>query len=151
MYETDKDVITLVQNIRRNFPSECQIETGDIKDGETYTVTIKIPVDKVLQPIDYSRKAEKMKWDKLTIEGFRCILGSIGEDVAEDEVSDEELSHKILSKDFRMDSIDFCGLVMKMEKRFHVSVHDGIWYRWVVYLPSLTVKQFIDDWNNIVL
>jgi hypothetical protein len=50
-----------------------------------------------------------------------------------------------------MDRIDFFSLVMKMEKRFHVSVHDGIWHRWDFYLPSLTVKQFIDDWNNIVL
>ncbi|MBR1606051.1 MAG: hypothetical protein IJ660_08130 [Alphaproteobacteria bacterium] len=146
-----KDVITLVQNIRRNFPSECQIETGDIKDGETYTVTIRIPVDKVLQPIDYSRKAEKMKWDKLTIEGFRCILGSIGEDVAEDEISDEELSCKILTRDFGLDELDFSSLIMTMEKLFHVSVSDNIWYEWHAYQSSLTVNKFVDDWNNIVL
>ena len=36
-------------------------------------------------------------------------------------------------------------------KIFHVSVHDSIWYKWNFNLSSLTVKQFIDDWNKSVL
>lgn len=114
-------------------------------------LTIWIPVDEILQPEDYVKKIKKMQWNKLTIEGFRCILGSIGEDVAEDEISDEELSCKILIRDFRMDELDFNSLIMTMEKLFHVSVSDNIWYEWDAHLSSLTVKKYVDDWNNRVL
>lgn len=148
----EKDVLALVRKIRDICPAECRVETGNIKAGETCEVIVRIPVDKVLRPIDYSRKIEKMKWDKLTIEGFRCILGSIGEkNIAEDEVSDEDLSQKILIKYFNMDDIDFTGLMMEMEKIFNVHVSNSLWYKWDDRLSSLTVQQFIDDWNNLVL
>lgn len=145
------DVITLVHNIQSICPSECHVGIDNIKDGKSCVLTIRIPVEEILQPEDYVKKIKKMQWNKLTIEGFRCILGSIGEDVAEDEVSDEELSCKILTRDFGLDELDFSSLIMTMEKLFHVSVSDNIWYEWHAYQSSLTVNKFVDDWNNRVL
>ncbi|MBR1604952.1 MAG: hypothetical protein IJ660_02460 [Alphaproteobacteria bacterium] len=83
---------------------------------------------------------------EVTIEIMRNILSK----TKNTNIPDTNLEEKKLIEDLGLDEIDICMISMDIEITCGLSIPHLLFARWIDDSFSLTVKQIIDDCNNLI-